>query len=230
MGTADGNDLPQEDVHSQPSAASVFAVIPAAGRSRRMGEPKLLLELGERTVIRRLLDVLNVPSIVARVVVVRADDESLAREVANCGATLVQPEIAPPDMRDSVAVAVCEIAARYKPAPDSGWMLVPADHPVLDRGVVEQLLDHWQCCQASILVPRFGNRRGHPTILRWRLAEEIECIPANCGVNWLLDKYQDDVEELPLDSPSIVLDLDTPEDYLRLRTQFESQAEHGSHL
>ena len=208
-------------------AEDVYAIVPAAGLSRRMGRPKLLLPLGGQTVISRLLDVLDQPSIRARVVVVRADDELLATEVSKCKATLIQPDIAPPDMRDSVIVAVREIAARYRPSPESGWLLVPGDHPVLDRQVVSRLLAHWRSCSASILVPRFAGRRGHPTIFRWRLAEQIEDIPPDRGLNWLLQKYKAEVEELSLDSSTVVLDLDTPEDYARLQTQFETPANHG---
>ena len=55
----------------------LFAVVPAAGESRRMGRAKLLLPVGEKTVIARLLDVLDREDVSACVVVIRPGDESL---------------------------------------------------------------------------------------------------------------------------------------------------------
>ena len=37
----------------------IFALIPAAGESRRMGRPKLALPLGEKTVLEHVLDALR---------------------------------------------------------------------------------------------------------------------------------------------------------------------------
>ena len=54
------------------SLPRLFGVVPAAGHSRRMGRPKLLLPLGSSTVIARMLAVLNASAITATIVVVRA--------------------------------------------------------------------------------------------------------------------------------------------------------------
>ncbi|MBM81350.1 MAG: hypothetical protein CMJ78_12275 [Planctomycetaceae bacterium] len=88
------------------AASRLFAVIPAAGLSRRMGQPKLLLPLGESTVITRLLETLRVPEVTDIVIVMRRGDQDLFNEVQESGATIVQPDVDPPDMRDSVEHAI----------------------------------------------------------------------------------------------------------------------------
>jgi CTP:molybdopterin cytidylyltransferase MocA len=65
----------------------LFAVVPAAGHSRRMGQPKLLLPLRTSSVIARMIELLLRPEIAATVVVVRPDDEPLRAAVADGGAT-----------------------------------------------------------------------------------------------------------------------------------------------
>ena len=65
----------------------LFAIVPAAGASRRMGRPKLLLPLGEGTVISGLLRVLRGPAISDTVVVVAPGDKALKAEVVAGGAT-----------------------------------------------------------------------------------------------------------------------------------------------
>ncbi len=199
-----------------PQERRLFAVIPAAGFSRRMGQPKLLLPLGAKTVIARLLDVLNRPDVIERIVVLRRDDEELLAEVTSAKATVVQPEADPPDMRSSVQYALQEIQRRHAPGPDEGWMLIPADHPVLEAEVLDSLIDCWQKSDNLILVPTYQQQRGHPTFFRWKLASEVFSLPPEKGLNELLKSHADEVAEFPQDNPAVLTDLDTPEDYRAL--------------
>lgn len=197
-------------------SARLFAVIPAAGLSRRMGEPKLLLNLAGKTVIERLLNALDHPQITSRSVVVRSSDLPLQAEVTRLKGSLVIPAVDPPDMRSSVATAIESIEKQYAPDDRDGWLLVPADHPVLDRHLIEMVLDCWQSNPSRILVPRCGQRRGHPTLFQWSLAREVAKIPADRGLNWLLREYSNEVTELLVESTAAITDLDTPDDYRRL--------------
>ena len=202
-------------------ARRLFAIVPAAGVSRRMGRPKLLLPLGGRSLVARLLEVLNRPDITSCLVVVRADDESLLTEMRTAGGEVVQPKIDPPDMRTSVQHALDAIRARFAPGPDDGWMLIPADHPVLDEELLDLLIDCWERNDDLILVPTYQSRRGHPTFFRWKLADEVAALPADRGLNTLLEIHSEEVAELPVDHPGVVTDLDTPGDYERLQRQWE---------
>lgn len=202
----------------------MFAVIPAAGLSRRMGEPKLLLEFGGLTVLERVLNALKDPRITDRFIVTRNSDQRLVQLARQLMQTPICPEFDPPDMRSSVEVALAEIARRYAPLdPDQdAWMLIPADHPVVDAGVVTRLLDQWKvlCTSeqgtADALIPCHQERSGHPAIFRWRVAELISRIPRDQGLNWLKRSGLIQVELLETDSPGVLVDLDTPEDWRRL--------------
>ena len=92
----------------------------------------------------------------------------------------------------------------------------PAGHPVLDRGLIENLIVAWKQARPQILVPRVGNRRGHPTLFRWSFARGVSHIPAGCGLNWLLKEHAGKVMELPVEGVAALTDLDTPEDYAQL--------------
>lgn len=202
-------------------SSRLFAVIPAAGLCRRMGQPKLMLTLAGATVMQRLLDALDRPSIASRQVVVRRGDVPLQREVLRCGGSPVIPAVDPPDMRASVSHALEAIEREFAPRDDDGWLLVPADHPVLDRALIDSVVRHWRTTASQILVPRCGERRGHPTLFRWSLAREVARIPTDRGLNWLLREFSADVTELPVESEAAITDLDTPADYERLRAKWE---------
>jgi molybdenum cofactor cytidylyltransferase len=198
----------------------LFAVIPAAGSSQRMGRPKLLLQLGGRTILARLLEALNRPGVTARIVVVRPDDEPLRREALAAGAVVVQPAVAPPEMRQSVEEALKEIRQRYSPDESDGWMLVPGDHPVLDREVIDGLLERWYAGDHRILVPTYRARRGHPTFFRWDLAKDVPDLEPGYGLNKLMKQHAGEVTELDAGSAAVTTDLDTPEDFEALRKQW----------
>jgi molybdenum cofactor cytidylyltransferase len=182
-----------------------------------MGEPKLLLPLGEKTVIARLLETLDRPQIRCRAVVLRRSDEALFDEVTAAGGWPIQPEVDPPEMRQSVEHALSAIAERFSPQKTDGWLLVPADHPVLSVSVIDRLIADWQNNSADILIPTCQDRRGHPTIFSWELAQQVPAIPVDSGINWLVHSSGANLRELPVEDPAIFTDLDTPEDYERLK-------------
>jgi molybdenum cofactor cytidylyltransferase len=181
-----------------------------------MGRPKLLLLLGSDTVIGRMLALVRRPEIGATIVVVRPDDEPLRAAVADGGAIALQPDVAPEEMRHSVEYALRYIQSQFQPGPDDGWLLAPADHPLLDAAVLNQLIAAWRESRAGIVIPTYRGKRGHPTIFPFRLATEVFDLPADAGLNRLVKAHADEIDQIDVNSPGVVSDLDTPDDYERL--------------
>ena len=72
----------------------------------------------------------------------------------------------------------------------------------------------------AILVPTLAGKRGHPVLFPWTLAADVFSLPATEGLNVLRQRHAS--REVPCDSiePAGVdsfCDIDTPEDYQRLR-------------
>ena len=191
----------------------LFALIPAAGRSRRMGTSKLLLPWQGTTVIEHLIHTLTRPDIVAVAIVIRPDDHALQDVVQRTSALAIVPDHEPPEMRDSIEIGLRAIRQRFAPADDDTWLLIPADHPLLEPEVLDGLLTRWSQGDCEALLPTLHSRRGHPTLMRWSLAARIEQLPRNLGINALLRSSPTLVTEWPTDHESVLADLDTPEDY-----------------
>ncbi|GIW93863.1 MAG: hypothetical protein KatS3mg110_1904 [Pirellulaceae bacterium] len=185
-----------------------------------MGAAKLLLPAGSRTLLEIVLERWRAAHVTAVVVVVPSPAEApqLCRElvarVTALGAEAVVPENPPPEMKDSVALGLEFVAAKYAPRPSDAWLLAPADIPDWPSEIVGRLLVRLHQGSEPIAVPTFQNRRGHPVAFRWSLAEKVGRLPSGQGINALL--HQEPVAELPCDTPAILQDVDTWDDYRRL--------------
>ncbi|HEX5270984.1 MAG TPA: NTP transferase domain-containing protein [Gemmataceae bacterium] len=194
-----------------------FAVIPAAGKSARMGRPKLALPLGDHTVLERVVASLREAGVEHVLGIIGPHVPQLAPLAQSAGAHVLQLAQETPDMRATVEAGLLWLEERFRPRPDDRWLLVPADHPTLDPQVIRLLLDHRD---GSIIVPTYDGRRGHPTVIEWKHVAGMRALPAGTGLNVYLRQHAAETMELPVDSADVLCDLDTPEDYERLRRSF----------
>lgn len=195
----------------------MFAIIPAAGKSRRMGRPKLLLPVGGRTVLERVVDALGAAGVDAVLVVTGGEPPELAAQARGAGAHVLLLERETADMRQTVEQGLAWIERTYRPTAVDAWLLAPADHPTLDPEVVRRLLGAWRSDpEASVVVPVHEGRRGHPVLIGWRHVEGVRAFPPGLGLDAYLRQHAAQTLLLPVGSPGVLLDLDTPEDYARL--------------
>src|SRR5438270_11455328 len=106
-----------------------FAVVPAAGRSTRMGRPKLSLPLAGSTVIQMVVAALRSGGADPVLVVVAPHTPELAELAEAAGAVVCRLPEATADMRATVMHGLDWLEERFHPRPDDDWLLAPADHP-----------------------------------------------------------------------------------------------------
>jgi molybdenum cofactor cytidylyltransferase len=199
----------------------LFVVIPAAGHSRRMGEPKLLLDLGGKPIIVHLLESLLASTDVSRIViVVRQDDRELLElleQNAHERVTLITPASDPPEMKDSVELALAALDLWETPTWEDSWALIPADHPLMAPETFQELCEAWRDSPAKILIQTVEGEGGHPTFFRWPISEEVARLPADQGLNTIVRAYESRVERWETTAEELLFDLDTPADLERAR-------------
>jgi len=195
----------------------IMALIPAAGQSRRMGRPKLALPLAGKSILECVLDALRQAGVTDVLVVVSPLGDAVSALAEKGGAHVLRLADETPDMRATVIAGLEWLEQRFQPAADDAWLLLPADHPVLDPDAILALM---RCRlahpQQSIFIPSFGGRRGHPALIGWQHVAALRCFPPGQGLNRFLREAGEQVRECPVRSPGVLLDLDTPEDYQRL--------------
>jgi molybdenum cofactor cytidylyltransferase len=196
----------------------IFALVPAAGQSVRMGRPKLALPLGGRTVLELVVVALHGGGVQSVLVVVGPHVPELVPLAEAAGASVLSLCHETPDMRATVEAGLQWLEDHVHPKDEDDWLLVPADHPALDSGMVGELLAaRSRHPRAGIIIPVYKGQRGHPTLITWRHVAGIRRFALGQGLNAYLRLHAADTLELPVTSPHVLCDLDTHEDYERLR-------------
>lgn len=194
-----------------------IALIPAAGKSVRMGRPKLSLPLLGRTVLECVVAALREGGVEHILVVVAPHGAALISLAESAGAEVCLLPSDTPDMRATIEWGLTSMEQRWQPTADEPWLLVPADHPTLAPQLIHLLLrEYQQRGEASIVVPVHDGKRGHPAVLAWHHREGICRHPAGEGLNTYLRRQAAVTREVKVASAEILRDLDTPEDYERL--------------
>jgi molybdenum cofactor cytidylyltransferase len=183
-----------------------------------MGRPKLALPLGDRTVIERVVSALHDAGVNPVVVVIAPHVAELAPLIMKAGADVVQLPSATADMRETVEQGLRWLAEHHQPTAEDGWLLAPADHPLLDANLVRALCDQLGCDRTkSIIVPIYNGKRGHPVLIGWKHVAGIRAMPPGQGIDAYLRDHAAETFELRVTNPAVLCDLDTPGDYERLR-------------
>jgi CTP:molybdopterin cytidylyltransferase MocA len=189
----------------------IAAIVPAAGRSRRMGDgvQKLLLPLAGKAMVAHVVDQL-LSALELVVVVTRPGDAAIAAALAGRPVTYaVNPDL-DGDMLSSIRTGL-----RAIPASCTGILVAPADHPHVPATLVRRLIEAFAAAPDRIIVPVHDSRRGHPVIFPVAMRDEVLAQFDGEGLRGLLLAHPAAVVEVKVESPAVVQDIDQPADYER---------------
>ena len=186
----------------------ICAVVLAAGRSTRMGAQKLLLPLGGKPIIRRIVDELLAASLGDISIVVGAGGPPIRNALDRCAVRFVTNHDPQSDMLGSIRCGL-----RVLPESCTGVMVVLGDQPGITREMIGKLISTFESQGKDIVAPEHGGRRGHPVIFAAQYREELLSTHDDAGLRGLLASHPDDVERVAVSEDNLLADMDTPEDY-----------------
>jgi molybdenum cofactor cytidylyltransferase len=197
----------------------IFALLPAAGKSTRMGRPKLALPLGERSVLERVLDTVRAAHVGPILVVLGPHVADLQSKAHAAGARVLLLSHETADMRATIQCGLDWLDEHERPGPEDAFLLLPPDHPTLTTEAIDVLLRARRANpgSATIWIPTHDGRRGHPTFIGWNHVAGIRALPPGQGLNAYLRAHASETALVACSSAAILWDLDTPADYERLR-------------
>jgi molybdenum cofactor cytidylyltransferase len=202
---------------------TVLAAITAAGASRRMGSLKALLPWGEGTVLSTIVRTLAEAQVDPVIVITGAHGRVIAAEAARAGARAVANDAWEEGRFASIqAAARCSFAHSTRAA----LLLWPVDCPGVRADTVQALWDRARDDERANVVPRCGERRGHPLILCADMVATVLSAPTNSNLRDLIRRSRIGMIEVEVDDSAVVSNLNLPADYDNaIRSQRKEAAE-----
>ncbi|MCK4658447.1 MAG: nucleotidyltransferase family protein [Phycisphaerae bacterium] len=194
----------------------VFAIIPAAGQSTRMGRCKQLMPMGEGAMLECVIETALHGEIDGLCVVTSSMvDEELALSEDPRFIVAINDDGAS-EMLDSIRMGMAVLKHRCQVAGGDGYLVCPGDMPRVTAEDVCTVTHAFRKHAGDIVIAAHGGTRGHPMVFPASLAGEVERI-GDGGLKVLIEHHADSVRLVECDSSGVIEDLDTPEDYNRLK-------------
>lgn len=194
----------------------IGALVLAAGDSRRMGRNKQMLPYGESTVIETILRVLQESPVDGVTVVLGRNWEEVWGAIDGLDVEMFVNPRPENGMLSSVQWGLAQMRDDL-----DAFLIVLGDQPQIRAETVAALVQAAVRYPKSIFLPTYQGRRGHPALFRASLKRAILDLPLTSGLNRLLAERPEEIQEVAVDSDTVLKDIDTPEDYRRALQEAE---------
>jgi molybdenum cofactor cytidylyltransferase len=193
--------------------SDVAAILLAAGRGTRFGEePKLLAQVGGKALVRHVADA-AVYSTASPVIVVtghRAD--AVQEELKGLAIQFVNNPLFADGLSTSLKAGFSALAPEARAA-----IILLGDMPLVTSGLINALVSGWhESGEPAALVPTLDGQRGNPVVISRALQTAIESLFGDIGAGLIL-RGRPDVVEWPTADKAVVEDIDTREEFGKLR-------------
>ena len=189
---------------------NIETIVLAAGLSERVGVFKMELPLGDKTLIERTIE--GPYQVSSRIIVVGGYKIERLREILSSyeKVEVVFNKNYKRGMFSSVKEGVKYVQAER-------FFILPGDCPLINENVYRALLE----VDADIVIPAYRGKKGHPVLLRGSLKRSLLEEPDDSNLRNFIKKNRYAILEVP--DNGIIIDVDTVEDYEKIRHRFEKK-------
>lgn len=197
-----------------PGRPRISTVVLAAGRSSRMGRAHKLLEVVEgRPILAWSLDA-PLEAALGPVVVVTGHRAEEVGALVPEGASHVHNPRWAEGMATSLRAGLDALPGPSDAVADAVAIAL-GDMPAVRASHFRAMAAAWS--PGRVLVPTHDGHQGHPVLWPWSLVGEFARLTGDTGAKPLLARNAHLVDELPMEDPGVVLDVDDADDLLRIR-------------
>jgi molybdenum cofactor cytidylyltransferase len=193
-------------------SSKVSAIILAAGRSQRMGQPKMVLPWGETTVLGRVIEVFYKAGIQSLLVVTGGDKDVVEGEVSRLKNDYPVTSVYNPNHEKSGMLSSILAGISTIPEDVEAVLIGLGDQPQVEIATVKKILGLFDQKRQGIVIPSHNLRRGHPILLDSAKVQELKTFNPDATLRDFLNSHQGEISYINADF-SVLQDLDTPQDY-----------------
>jgi molybdenum cofactor cytidylyltransferase len=187
----------------------IFSVIIlAGGRSTRMGTMKQLLPWGKRTILQHVIDTASAVNPAEIIVVLGHNASEISGVLKDEPVKIAVNKEFSNGMSSSLKTALRHVS----PESDT-YVFMLGDQPLVTVDLLRLLLEHHNKSKLGITVPVYKNEKGRPVIIDSKYREELTTMEGEIGAKQVIDAHPDDVQEIPVYSEEVIVDIDTQEEY-----------------
>jgi molybdenum cofactor cytidylyltransferase len=187
----------------------ISAIVLAAGQSKRMGQPKMILPWGDTTVIGNVIKTLMDARVKDISVVIGGHHQEVTQAILSLPVRIVyNPDFEKGEMISSIITGLKSLEKQTEAA-----LIVLGDQPQIEPEVVEFIVDTYHQRGEKIIVPSYRMHRGHPWLLHRSFWNEIYNLGEGKNMRDYLYRREKEIFYLNVDTSSVIQDLDTPDDY-----------------
>ncbi|RJP50822.1 MAG: nucleotidyltransferase family protein [Anaerolineaceae bacterium] len=187
----------------------ITAIILAAGESKRMGEPKMLMPWGKSTVLQTVISTFQASGIKDILVVTGGARQQIEGLIGKTVQTVFNEDYKNGEMLSSI-----QLGLSVKMREASAALICLGDQPQVEERSVRSICNAFLETKSQIVVPSYQMQRGHPWLVARPLWEEILAMKSPKTPRDFLRKHARTIHYVLVNTPSVIADLDTPEDYL----------------
>lgn len=194
--------------------SSKFAcIILAAGQSKRMGQSKMVLPWGDKTVIGSVICAFTEANIGKIVVVTGGYRELVETEIKKYPVDRVyNQDFANGEMSTSLQTGIKRIDESIE------FIFVAlGDQPDISPEDIREMMNLANGDPTKLIIPSYSMRRGHPWLIPSIYFSEIMGLRPPETMRSFINKHEDNISYYLVKKSNILADLDTPEDYQRLK-------------
>jgi molybdenum cofactor cytidylyltransferase len=188
----------------------IWAIVLAAGESKRMGFPKMLLPFNGSTMVENVINTITVSGIVNIMVVLGAERESIIERIGKSTVQYCYNEQYREGMLSSV-----KCGFRNIPSDCKAILVFQGDQPMISDMAINALVEAYLHSEKGIVIPVFRTKRGHPLLVDMKYRDEIEKLSPAIGLRSLAEEFSRDVLEVETNDPGILRDFDTYDEYIK---------------
>lgn len=191
---------------------SIDAVILAAGESTRMGSPKALLKIKDKTFLEHIIQTVHNAGIKQKIVIIGHEPETILQSI-DC--EKIQSDFRAKFLinEDYKRGQLSSIQTAIKSLPKSAEaiMVFPVDRPLISSKLLNHLVLAFYKTKAPVVLPIHNRQRGHPVIFSAKVFAELLRAPYDVGARAVVWAHHNEVVEVETDENGVLVNIDTQE-------------------